>query len=370
MAPVTITVWDFNTNTFLTHLPYADAQYAVRLNDAGECTITIDLADTATHGPVTVIQSLNGAPFKVLFSQGPIILHAAFIYRVEMSSDTFAVKLTGAALTSALTLVTNEVAGIGVGAPLVTDPVTVIENILDGAQTTLPLYITHRRQVQGLPAAATWTYSKDATAGQILADATAAVTPGTGGVDWTIENSLVGGRPSHTMVIWTPRAGTDYHTSGWSVDLTRAAAWQWNTDAQRMTTKVVAVGSGAGSNAAIRSVATTTKATGGLGQLPVFTGVYQFSQVNDQGRLDAIAHGLISLFGGPVAAPTITLPIDYPTLPLGAAAIGDDVRLTAPVCPWFPLGLNQWWRAVAYSVNIPAQGVATVQWTFNTPPAY
>jgi hypothetical protein len=102
VAFVTCSAWDFNTNTLLTHLPFTTAEYAVRLNDAGELSLTIDLADARTSSPASVIQGLGGNPFKVLFHVGSQIQHAGFVYRYELDSQNMALKLSGAGLTSAL----------------------------------------------------------------------------------------------------------------------------------------------------------------------------------------------------------------------------------------------------------------------------
>ena len=363
MPVTTLSAWDFNTNTLLTHIPYISCDYAVRLNDAGELSATVDLASAAASGPVSVLQGLQGNPFKLVYTQGTQILHAGYVYRTELDNSTYQLKLSGSGLSSVYTLLMNP--GIGVGSPLTTDPVSVIKKVLAGSQ-----YLKFRSAVTTPPTSTKWTYSADATAGQVLADATAAVVPGIGGVDWALEHRFVNSQPVHTMAVYAPRAGHDRSTSGWTVDLTKAISWKWAVDAQKMTTTVIAVGSGAGSNAAIRSQKTVGRAIGGMGQSPNFTGVYQFSQINDPNRIANIANGVLSVFGNPVAAPVVTLPVDHPSLPLGGVGIGDDVRLWAPPCAWFPAGLNQWWRVVAYKVTIPSEGVPTVEYTFNLPPTY
>lgn len=367
MPVTTLSAWDFNTNTKLTDLPYKEASYAVRLNDAGEASVTVDLADAKSSSPVGVLQSLGGNPFKLVYAQGPQILHEAYIYRYQMQDDSLELKLTGSGLTSVYSFILNDAIGVGLNAATASnDPANLIKAVVAAG----PGYITTRFAIQNWPPKTTYTYSKDTTAGQLLADATAAVVPGTGGVDWAMEHRFVNSQPVATMAIYAPRAGHDRHTSGWSVDLTKARSWKWYTDAQKMTTTVVAVGSGAGTGAAVRSKQTVPRPIGGLGQSPNFTGVFQFSGVNDQARIGNIAHGLLSVYGNPVAAPVVTVPIDHPSLPLGGVGIGDDVLLTAPQCQHFPNGLNQWWRIVAYRVTLPSEGVPVVEYTFNLPPVF
>lgn len=369
LAGITLTAWDFNTNTLLTHLPFQVADYAVRLNDAGELSIVINLDDAQTAGPVSVIQGLGGMPFKVLFTQGNNILHAGFIYRTELNSGDMTMKLNGAGLTSAfleMISFTNYTTSISPAVLLATVVANVQQNVGQN------LFITPKLALSNPPANITPSYaaSQYVTAAQIIADMTAAIVPGTGGVDWWLSHSMSkSGVPVHTMNINAPRAGRDKNSSGWSVDLTKALKWQWTVDAQRMGNQAIVIGAGSGGNQP-KAVATAQQAYGGLGQPPLFQQVYQFNQVSQQAQLNNIASGLVSVFGKPPAAPIVTVPFNHPSLPLGGVAIGDDVLLQAPPCKWFPGGLAQWWRVVAYKATIPAEGPPLVEYTFNPPPLF
>jgi hypothetical protein len=369
VAFVTCSAWDFNTNTLLTHLPFVDASYGVRLNDAGELSVTIDLADARTSSPASVIQGLGGNPFKILFHVGSQIQHAGFVYRYELDSQNMLLKLSGAGLTSALAeMVSTTTYNTS------TSPAQMIATVLNAIQGNKGqnLFITPKLALSNPPAPITPNYSATqyVTAAQIIADMTAAIVPGTGGIDWWLSHAFnTAGQPVHTLNINAPRAGRDRNASGWSVDLTRAINWKWSTDAQRMGNQAIVVGAGSG-GAQPKAIVTSTKGYGGLGQPPLFQQVYQFSQIPQQEQLNNIANGLVNVYGQPPAAPTVTLPVDHPTLPLGGVSIGDDVLLQAPKCQWFPNGLAQWWRVVAYKVNFPDSGVQTVEYTFNTPPVY
>ena len=369
MAFVTASAWDFNTNTLLTHLPFVTADYGVRLNDAGELSVTIDLSDARTSSPAGVIQSLGGNPFKILFHVGSQILNSGFVYRSELDSSNMLLKLSGAGLTSALAEMASTVTY-----NTAISPAQLIATVLNNVQANKGqnLFITPQLSLSNPPAPITPNYASTqyVTAAQILADMTAAVVPGTGGIDWWLAHQFnTASQPVHTMFINAPRAGRDKNSSGWSVDLTRALSWKWSTDAQRMGNQAIVVGAGSG-GAQPKSVKTSNRPYGGLGQSPLFQQVYQFSQISQQAQLDNIANGLVTVFGQPPAAPTVVLPIDHPTLPLGGVSIGDDVLLQAPACQWFPNGLAQWWRVVAYKVNLPSEGVQTVEYTFNTPPVF
>lgn len=370
MAFITCSAWDFNTNQLLTHLPFVEAEYAVRLNDAGECSVTIDLADAKTSGPAAVIQSLGDNPFKVLFHVGSQIQHAGILWRTEKSSDNFKLKLSGAGLTSAL----MEFASTTTYNTAIS-PAQLIANVLTNVQANRGqnLFITPKLSLSNPPAPITPNYSASqyVTCAQILADMTAAIVPGTGGVDWWMSHAFnTAGQPAHTMNINAPRAGRDRNSSGWSVDLTRAIKWSWAADAQRMGNQAIVVGAGSGGSQP-KAIVTSPKPYGGLGQPPLLQQVYQYSQISQQAQLQNIGNGLVQVFGQrPPAAPVVTLPIDHPTLPLGGVSIGDDVLLQSPPNQWFPTGLSQWWRVVAYKVAFPSEGVPTVEYTFNPPPVY
>lgn len=62
----TITAWDLNTNTLLTNLPAIQPTYSVRMNDAGEFSLRLDLTDAQTAKQAAVILALKGTPFKVI----------------------------------------------------------------------------------------------------------------------------------------------------------------------------------------------------------------------------------------------------------------------------------------------------------------
>jgi hypothetical protein len=84
-----------------------------------------------------------------------------------------------------------------------------------------------------------------------------------------------------------------------------------------------------------------------------------------------MAQGASIMYGQPVATPTVTIPFDFPSCPLGAWVMGDDVRITCPKGhPRFPNGLDQFWRIVSHTVTAPDEGVATVTLTLNVPPVF
>jgi hypothetical protein len=46
------------------------------------------------------------------------------------------------------------------------------------------------------------------------------------------------------------------------------------------------------------------------------------------------------------------------------------VRVYSAPSRWFPAGLDEWWRIVAYTVDLPDEGVSTYKLTLNRPPVF
>lgn len=365
----TITAWDLNTNTLLTHLRAIQPSYSVRMNDAGEFSLKLNLTDAQAAKQAAVILSLKGIPFKVLFSnRAESIQYSGLAWNANMSSREPVLTIAGKALPSYFTQVTATKSYNTTISPatLLADVVTDTQN-----QPGANIRLTPRMNLNAPPPNITpsYTYNQRVTAAQIIADCTAAVVPGTGGVDYYVTDTFINGAPAHTFNIAAPRCGRDKTVSGATVDLSQAIEWQWPTNAAQSGNQAIVVGSGSGGVQPV-SIKDTTAPRGGLGQPPLLQMVYQFNRLSTQPELDAQANGLIQMYGQPVTVPVITMPLDYAPLPLGSFMIGDDVRIISPVSPWFPNRLDEWWRIVAYTVTYPDEGVPTYQLTLNRPPVF
>ncbi|MBT2537190.1 hypothetical protein [Arthrobacter sp. ISL-69] len=365
----TITAWDLNTNTLLTHLRASQPTYSVRMNDAGEFNLQINLTDAQAAKQAAVILALEGIPFKVVFSQGTdSIQYTGIAWNTNMSSKSTHLTIAGKALPSYFTQV---VATKSYDTTI--SPANLLASVINDTQNQpgANMRLTPRLALNSPPAPITpsYTVNQYVTAAQIIADATAAITPGTGGVDYYITDTFVNGAPVHTFNIAAPRCGRDKSVSQASIDLTQTIDWNWPRNASQSGNQAIVVGAGSG-GVQPKSIKNSTKPRGGLGQAPLLQMVYQFNRLSTQPELDAQANGLIQMFGQPVTVPVITLPVDYAPLPLGSFIIGDDVRVYSPPSPWFPQGLDQWWRIAAYTVTYPDEGVPTYQLTLNRPPVY
>jgi hypothetical protein len=252
-------------------------------------------------------------------------------------------------------------------------PVTLMQNVIADvqAQTGANLGITTRLQVTGAPANITPTYpqTQRTTVAQIIADMTAAITPGTGGVDYYMQHAFVSGAPQHTFVIAAPRAGRSSATSNLFLDLQAAFDWTWPKDATASGNHIIVVGGGSG-NIQPWADARASYAIGGAGQPILMEQVLQYSSVSTTAQLQAIANGQVQMLGKPLTVPTVTLPTDYAPMPLGSFNIGDDVLLYSEPSIHFPTGKSEWWRIVAYTVALNNSGISTMVLTFNRPPVY
>ena len=99
------------------------------------------------------------------------------------------------------------------------------------------------------------------------------------------------------------------------------------------------------------------------------------------GILSQVSASDLALYSYAPVAPTVTLAVNDPNLPLGSFTVGDDVELfmpqyagvdvngdPVPFDPRFPAGLQQEWRLTTWQVTAPDKGVATMLLTLSQPP--
>jgi hypothetical protein len=372
MGVLGVSAWDINTNTKLTDLPTAgNLKYAVRMNDAGEFSYDLDLSDPVARGTGQVIMALGGTPFKTLVTANAdtSILYSGIAWQTAKQPSKSVLTVSGKALPSyfaSSVIASSYTTLIG--------PATLIQTVVNDAQAAgaganrglVPVIVGNNQ-----PPAVKPSYNKSqyTTVAQVIADMTAAVTPGTGGVDYYITDTFLNGVPQHKMMIVSPRCGRDHTSSGLSVNLMQATDWTWPTEATGSGNHIIVVGGGTGGAQPV-AFGDDPAPRGGLGQMPLLQEVLQYSHITNQAQLQTIANGSIQQFGKPITTPTVTVPIDYAPCALGEFQIGDDILLWSGPSIWFPTGLRQWWRIAAYEVNVPPQGVPTVKFTLNRPPVF
>lgn len=372
MQTYRLSAWDINTNQLITDLRGRDAQYNERINDSGEFTFKLSTTDPGAVDQTRVILALGDIPFKVLISNSDNsrIFYAGIAWKPSMAKSADEITISGKALPDyfrMLVLAKDYKTSIS--------PVTLIQNVIADvqAQTNCNIGLGSRTQVSASPANVTPNYPKTqrTTVAQVLMDMTAAITPGTGGVDYYTEHTFVNGAPQHTMVVCAPRAGRPAANSNLVVDLATTLDFTRDTDNTASGNHMYVVGQGSG------GVQPTAEGwaqinVGGKGQPPRLEQVLQFSHISDQNLLQNLANGMVQLYGRPVTVWTVTIPADYEQMPLGSFQVGDDVRLwvEANKLSQVPTGMNEWWRIIAYRVDFGNEGTPRVTLTLNRPPVF
>jgi len=366
-----VSAWDINVNTKLTDVQASNLHYSVRMNDAGDFGFDVDIADPVARATGQVLMALKGTPFKVLITANndQTILYSGIAWQTDRKPAAGRFPVGGKALMSYfldITIAKDYTTSISPG-QLIANAVTDAQMIGPGANRgIIPVRI-------GLnpPPNITPSYGKNqyTTVAQVISDQTAAVTPGTGGVDYYMSDVFSNGVPAHQLNIISPRCGRDQTASGLSVNLMQAIDWDWPTEASGTGTQVIVVGGGTGGSQPT-ATAYDPLPRGGLGQMPLLQAVVQYSQVTNLGQLQTIANGTVQQIGKPIVTPSVTIPADYAPCQLGAFQIGDDVKVWSAPSIWFPNGLSEWWRIVAYDVTVPDAGVPKVTLTLNHPPVF
>jgi hypothetical protein len=366
-----VSAWDINVNTKLTDIAASNLHYSCRINDSGDFGFDVNIADPVARATGQVLMALNGTPFKVLITANndQTILYSGIAWQTDRKPSKGIFPVGGKALMSYFTELT-----IANSYTTSVSPGQLIANVVNDAQMIGPganRGITPVLLGLNTPPNVTPSYNKNqyTTVGQVISDQTAATTPGTGGVDYYMSDYFANGVPAHQLNIISPRAGRDQTQSGLSVNLMQAIDWDWPTEATGTGNHVIAVGGGTGGAQPV-ATADDPLARGGLGQMPLLHVVVQYSQVTNQSQLQTIANGTVAQIGKPISTPSVTIPADYAPCQLGAFQIGDDVKIWSAPSIWFPNGLAEWWRIVAYDVKVPDQGVPSVTLTLNHPPVF
>lgn len=366
-----VSAWDINVNTKITDVAASNLHYSHRLNDSGDFGFDVNISDAVARATGQRLMALEGNPFKVLITANndQTILYSGIAWQSDRKASKGVFTVGGKALMSyfnELVIANSYTSSITPG-QLIATAVSDAQLVGPGANRGITPVI---RGLNG-PPAFTPSYNKNqyTTVGQVVSDQTAGVTPGTGGVDYYMSDVFTNGAPVHTLNIISPRAGRDFHQSGLSVNLMQAIDWDWPTESSGTGNQVFAIGGGTGGAQPV-ATAYDSASRGGLGQMPLLQAVVQYSQVTNASQLQTIANGTVAQIGKPITTPTVTIPANYPACQLGAFQIGDDVKVWSGPSLWFPNGVSQWWRIVAYDVKVPDQGVPEVTLTLNRPPVF
>jgi hypothetical protein len=189
------------------------------------------------------------------------------------------------------------------------------------------------------------------------------------------------GQPYKLFNLWYPRAGRtaqQQKTSGAQVIFhMRGLSGQdyvWNAGAVASANTVFGAGSGAGSTAITSTAANASLLTQGW---PLTEAGVSWTDINDQNLLNHMTAAYLAQIQMPVAQPVIYYdPGENSDAPLGSFAMGDDCRVIIEPDDYFPNGYDsegsglgqQFWRIIAWQVNVTEQGRSQMQVTLGVPP--
>lgn len=385
----TVLAYDINTNTRICEIPAKGLTFDSRLDDAGAIDFTVNLTDPKAAAQVAPLMAyFDAAPFALYVDRDGVLVWGGWAKTSHYThSSMSAFPISGKEWPDYFTQrrVCADYSGTTYPAPGI-DPAQLIQKAITDCQdpakggpgASAGIGVRMVMPGGGSTSGKPWivpTYTDQTYVSQVIADMTAGVTPGTGGVDFYTQvawGPVVNGNrsPQTTIVISAPRAGRVAGESGLIFELLTAVDFDWPTDVGQAATTLLESGGGSGLVAPTAVVQAPGVPVGGLGQPPRLDKVIQHSTVFDRGLLAALAYGEVQEFSPPVSTPTVTIRTADPTTTLGSWIPGDDARLRAPGFERFPGGLDQAWRIVHHEVTVPDEGAATVKLTFNRPPIF
>lgn len=371
--------YDLLINMPICELPANSLNFDARLNDSGGISFDLDLLDPKAAAQVAPLLQYQGNPVALWVDRDGSLVWGGWSKTLFYQSSSHIASVTGKefldyfsqrfvardyqptdpawadngvdpALFAALAV--NEAQSAALCGP--------------GASINVSVYATHSSVPRVKPSYT----AHQSTVGQVVSDAVTGAAVGLGGVDVThrVTYGSRGGSPNCTLVLASPRAGRFYTDSGLAIDLGSAVDFTWPSDVQSGCTSVYVTGAGSGPAAPIAQVDAPGITVGGPGGLPRIDKAISHSTISNPIWLNQLAYGEAFDFGAPVTTPTVTLRTADPNCPLGSYAVGDDFRLFSEPSEFFPNGIDELWRLVAYSVQVADDDNSTVVLTFNLPP--
>lgn len=378
MADVfTVFAYDICTNTLICELPANDLSFDSRLNDAGAISFTINLLDPGAAAQVAPFMAYytGRVPVALYVDRDGVLVWGGFQTTGNYTHTGHTLPVQGKEWLGWWAQRRCAAVYDGAAYPNGVDPAGLIYTAVTDAQNTnlcgpgAQVWVA----VDGGNSTVPWTkpsYTRQSFVSQVIADCTAGVTPGTGGIDIWTEVAYASGLPQVTHHIESPRAGRAAGTTGFAIDLLEAVDFTWPVDYQTSCTHLFETGAGSGQVQPQIEVQAPGVPLGGLGQSPRMDKVISHSNTLDPNQLAHLANGEVREFSGGVTVPTVTLRTANPSTPLGTWIPGDDCRLIAAPFELAAGGIDEAWRVVQHAVTVPDDGVPTVTLTFNLPPQY
>lgn len=384
----TYKLYDLVTHTFLGTLPFKGVSFSKALNTQGSFSGSINVKDSritaldpsalTTPGKTALYVDLNGT-----------IVWGGIIWTRQFSRSTGMLSIGGQETWSyfAHRIQANDYTvpptinfGRGAGAPTYwsanpADPVLISAQVVYDALgafsiggTTATGGVGISIQGNGLTPSAAYVspslpITQNQTVDQIVTQLSSL--PYLTGFDFSLDAAYnSSGLPALTLNFWWPRRGRIAGSTGLTINTSGAMDYDYPEDGTAIGNKITETG-GQGVYQQIAQDAGLI----GSGGYPLLEKVINKSNVTDPVVLKYMSSYDLALYRLAVATPSVTIPIDYPSMALGDYIVGDDVRWIIDADERFPNGSDSYWRVVSSNVSVPDSGIATQKLTFNTPPS-
>ncbi|UFU14642.1 hypothetical protein LQK89_02770 [Curtobacterium sp. C1] len=371
----TVKAYDLNTNAFICELPANGLRFDRRLNDHGSISFDVDLKAPGTAAIANPFLQYAGNPVALYVDRSGILVWGGISETVAYKKSTGLLSVGGkeflAYFESRLALRDYSQKSYPNGV----DPAILLGTVLTDTQN--PAYggpgasigLSVVSAPSNLPMLTPgYPLSQPTMVGTIVSDLVTTLTPGYGTLDWQLVVAYdTNGNPTRTAYVRAPRSGRGAGSTGLMFDLSNCVEYSWPIDNGPSGNVITVTGAGNGSARPLATVVAPF-AVGGLGQPPRMDYVFS-SSAQSQQQVQQMANGLSSQCSQPLMTPVVTVPTSG-AQPLGSWILGDDARLVTAGDEFFPNGLDQYWRIVQESVDVPDAGVPTVELTFNLPPTY
>jgi hypothetical protein len=195
------------------------------------------------------------------------------------------------------------------------------------------------------------------------------------GIDFVCTPTYVNGVPVPGITLYYPRAGISggYQGYGIVIDVSQALDFEYDLAGQNQSNTVIEMASASGTVTSGDAWAPALQQ--GWPLLEQVISHAAFSPVAETAAvLSRFVASDLAVYTYPQAAPTVTLPLFGPTLPIGSFTMGDDVTLYVPVDSYLPTnprfvnGMSSDFRIVRNDVTIADEGLSTMELTLNVPP--
>jgi hypothetical protein len=356
---------DLRTGVTLVELPFQAVTFGLKLNDAGSFAGTLNLADAKIRAadPIDNTQTQRTALYVVADSDDfGVILWGGIIWTRRYDSTTRQLQIGASDFWSyfARRRVTIDYK------PFFVDQLTIAAHLINAAQSApggdigvVPTYTA-----SGVHVTEVYNGYEYKQVDQAITDLAGA----DNGFDFAPIYVAYAddGSITKTMQLDWPRRGRVAGSTGLVFDLSSAdcLSYVWPEDGSQSANTIYALGTGSGTSQLEATASDTTQIDGGY---PLLEDTYSAKSELSQFQLGLRGLAYLAAVEAPITQPEITFRADG-TVPLGSFLVGDDARIRCDADPFFPFGLDAYWRINQLDVTPGDEGVPTMKLTLAVPP--